>query len=179
MPSIVPTTVLVCAFALASGCATHGGKMTTVVKATPAQQAALLDQIKSLEGEWTSTDEQGKTVTSSVFKVSSAGTAVREIMFPGSSHEMTNLYHMDGPTLLLTHYCAAGNQPHLRARAGAKPGWINFDTDSVSNWSGGNELYMGRMHLEIKDADHIVQHWAHIEGSKVTEGLDIEMTRKK
>jgi len=51
-----------------------------------------------------------------------------------TDHEMTNVYHMDGPTLVMTHYCAAGNQPRLRAASGTS-GTIDFKTDSVTNWT--------------------------------------------
>src|SRR5262245_23553537 len=76
----------------------------------------LLDSVKALEGTWESKGPDGK-VQVCEFKVSSAGSVVREIMFPGTPHEMTNVYSLDGNGLALTHYCAMGNQPHLRASA--------------------------------------------------------------
>ena len=45
-----------------------------------------------------------------VYSVIAAGSAVHEHMFPGGPHEMVTVYHLDGPDLLLTHYCAAGNK---------------------------------------------------------------------
>ncbi len=36
-------------------------------------------------------------------------------MYPGMEHEMTNMYTLDGNTLVMTHYCAGGNQPRMRA----------------------------------------------------------------
>jgi len=37
-----------------------------------------------------------------------------ETMGAGSEHEMVNMYHMDGDDLVLTHYCAGGNQPTMK-----------------------------------------------------------------
>ncbi|MEZ6019293.1 MAG: hypothetical protein R3F17_04090 [Planctomycetota bacterium] len=42
---------------------------------------------------------------------------MREIMFPGQPFEMTNVYRLDGNDLCVTHFCAVGNQPQMRATA--------------------------------------------------------------
>lgn len=40
---------------------------------------------------------------------------------------MTSVYHLDGADLRMTHYCAAGNQPRLRAeRIDAAAGEAEF-----------------------------------------------------
>src|SRR5690606_1922102 len=49
------------------------------------------------------------------YRITGGGSAVEEVLFPGTEHEMVSLYHRDGPFLLMTHYCAAGNQPRMRA----------------------------------------------------------------
>lgn len=150
-----------------------------VAAASEADRKAMLDRVKSLEGEWTMMDpESGKAVTASVFKAIAGGSAVREIMFPGSPHEMTNLYHMDGASMVMTHYCAAGNQPRMRATAGGAS--IEMKPDSVTNLTAAEEAYMGAMTLVFKDADHVEQRWVHYKGGKV-EGNPVvfELTRKK
>ena len=151
-----------------------------VVKpATDAQRAALLDQIKSLEGTWTMLDENGQTITASVFTVSSNGSVVREIMFPGQPHEMTNVYHMDGPTMVVTHYCAVGNQPRMRALPGDTPGVIVFEFDSVTNMTKPDEHRMGGLVLTMKDADHVVASWTSYAGDKTEGSVEFELTRAR
>jgi len=61
----------------------------TVVLDT-AQREALLTAIQSLEGRWKD-PEIGETV----LEVTSGGSVVRETMFPGQPHEMTNMYSLD------------------------------------------------------------------------------------
>src|SRR4051794_18765367 len=90
------------------------GEQRVVSTATPTQKAALIDRVKSLAGTWEMVRHDG-TKDTVVYQVSSNGSAVREVMFPGSKQEMTNMYTMDGSDLLMTHYCAMGNQPHMRA----------------------------------------------------------------
>jgi hypothetical protein len=178
--STVVVLALSAAALLVSGCQTSPSSSgpRAVTPATGAEKAALIDRVKQLDGEWTMTDDKGQTVTGCTFKTTSKGSAVREIMFPGSDHEMTNLYHMDGPTLVLTHYCAVGNQPRMRAVAGS-PGRIDFKFDNVTNWTGASQTYMGQMSIELVDADHIIEHWYHIKDGKTADPVSFELTRKR
>src|SRR5436305_965324 len=90
-----------------------------VVSAASPSQEAMFNQIKSLNGKWAMTGSEASMKGEIDFVVSSNNSVVREIMFPGTPHEMTNVYHLDGPSILMTHYCAMGNQPHLRATDGS------------------------------------------------------------
>jgi hypothetical protein len=152
--------MIVVAMTLLAGCAGNKNSTpTTVAPATEAQKAVLLERVKQLRGTWEMVDEHGKPAGQIVYAVSSNGSAVREVMFPGSDEEMTNVYHMDGPTLVMTHYCAAGNQPRMRAAPGGPADPIDLRFDGVSNLRQADEMYMGRMKLTIADRDHIRQEW--------------------
>jgi hypothetical protein len=143
---------------LLAGCAsTHRGD-TMVVKTDAEHQADLLDRVKTLAGEWEMEDEKGVWSVSTVFSVSSNGSVVREVMFPGSPHEMTNMYHMDGNSLVMTHYCAMGNQPRMRATQ-AVGNSIPFTFDSVTNYNESHTGYMGAVTLVFESPDRIVQQW--------------------
>ena len=80
---------------------------------------AALERLKTLAGTWRGhvVTEDGPPATV-VYSVTAAGTAVTEALFPGTSHEMLTVYHLEGDDLVLTHYCAMGNQPRMKlARA--------------------------------------------------------------
>jgi hypothetical protein len=160
-----------------AGCASSHAPRA-VAPANDAQRAALLDRVKQLQGTWEVTDDKGKPVTASVFAVSSGDSVVREIMFPGQAHEMTNVYHMDGPTMVMTHYCAMGNQPRLRAAAGAPGGPIELKLDSVSNFAA-DQAYMGELTLTMADADHVTEHWRSFKDGQVQEDTVFQLHRKK
>ena len=102
------------------------------------------------------------------FRVTSSGSAVREIMSPGMEHEMTNMYTLDGNEILMTHYCSAGNQPHMRASS-LVGNRLAFEAAGVSDLKDPGDLYMGAMTLIFVDDDHIQQHWTSIEGGKTSE----------
>lgn len=53
------------------------------------------------------------------YEVGSGGTIVRELLFPGTEHEMLSVYHLGGGQLVATHYCAVGNQRASSSRAPA------------------------------------------------------------
>jgi hypothetical protein len=145
--------------------AKEGSKLTgaacaVVAHGDPAKGAAALERLKPLAGEWDIIGDDGKRGPGLVISVSSGGSSVREIMFPGSGHEMTNMYHADGDTIVMTHYCAVGNQPRMRAKA-TNDGPLAFEFDSVTNLKGDEDTYMGSMVLTMVDANTLRQDWNH------------------
>lgn len=175
MRSVLPCVLLLSCV----GCSTlhESSGPSVVTAATDVQKQSLLDRIKSLQGTWSNPD-MGDGVAAS-FSVSSSGSVVREVMFPGGEHEMTNMYSMDGGDLLMTHYCAMGNQPHMKASQFAG-NQIKFTTAGVSNLTNANAAYMGEMTVEFIDADHIRQTWQSLVNGKPSEATTvIDLTRKK
>jgi hypothetical protein len=171
-------SVLMMMAAVLGGCASGAGTGRVVEPASAAQKASLLDKMKSLEGEWQSKDPQtGAMMTACVFRTTSGGTAVQEVMLPGTPHEMVNMYHMDGSTLVVTHYCAMGNQPRMRATSSDGTS-IAFAFDSVTNKTAPDQTCMGKLTLEFVDADHLVARWGSVGGPEDHSPV-FELTRKK
>jgi hypothetical protein len=182
-----------------SGCATRGGvecegdvceregqpEVTQVADA--ATKAALFDRVAKLEGEWVVelTPEEiaqyGPPATS-VIKVTSSGSIVRDIMFVGTPHEMTNVYHMDGDELVMVHYCAQGNQPRMEAKLNDghqhAANQIHFQFDEVSNLTSADQSYMGDVVLTFVDDNHYTQSWTHFKAGKAEAGPVIKWKRK-
>ena len=152
------------------------------VHADPDRDQAMLGAISKLVGPWEMSDEQGAKQEAATFSLTAGGSAVREIMFPGSAHEMTNLYHMDCTRLVLTHYCAAGNQPRMvasSAQQGDAGTVFRFDIDSVSNLRESHNEYMGNMTLTILEDGGIRQEWRsyHRDGN-LSDPMTFELRRK-
>lgn len=174
MKTAAAFVVLTC---ILTGCASQPSGPRVVEAASPARTEALLGMLKKLEGKWAMKGPEGEDQLGTEFKVSSAGTTVREIMFPGQPHEMTNLYHMDGPDIVMTHYCAVGNQPRMRASA-VQGNKLVFTFDDVTNYAGGGQHCMRDMTLEFKDDNTIVEHWRSYVGDKPADGVtSFELTR--
>ena len=133
--------------------------------------AAVFDQLKSLAGTWMGTPKaegheaeseaaQNMGGTVHEIKVSAAGTVVMETMGPGTEHEMINMYHLDGDDLVLTHYCAGGNQPTMRLDlAHSTP------SDLIFNFTGGTNLdpavdnHIHAARIKMVDGGHMESTW--------------------
>ncbi len=69
---------------------------------------------QGLTGTWSTTPEQGRALEIS-YRVVSHGTALLETFGAAAADQTLSVYHPDGRSLMLTHYCAQGNQVRLRA----------------------------------------------------------------
>lgn len=155
--------------AVALGVAVDGGQ-------TSGDQ---FSQLRSLAGTWVGDlDGDGVDEAEVVYRVTSAGNAVHETMFPGTDHEMVNLFHMDGDDLVMTHYCAVGNQPHLRAVAGGEPNVVHFELVSASNVSGPEQSVMGEAVFTLVDENTLREDWKAFVNGELQHGVTFNMHRK-
>lgn len=133
-----------------------------------AQQG--FEQLKGLAGTWEGEPEgEGEeaaaeadaagTVTHEI-QVSAAGTVVMETMAPGTAHEMINMYHLDGEDLLLTHYCAGGNQPRMRLnREQSSADLLVFDFAGGTNLDPEVDNHIHSARIQMVDGDHMESVW--------------------
>lgn len=145
------------------------------IKLDTQLRADLLAQMTSMNGRWQGEASEGpKQFTE--FSVSSGGSVVREIMMPGEPYEMTNMYSLDGNSLVMTHYCAIGNQPHMRAIS-ATDGRLVFRSDGVGDLKTPDDQYMGEMTMVIVDENHVEQHWTSFKNGEFDSEMIIKLTR--
>jgi hypothetical protein len=142
-----------------------------------------LERLKKLAGTWVEADKDGKPTDKvvSVVKVTAAGSAVHETLFPGSPMEMVSVYYRDGADLVMTHYCALGNQPRMKADPGAPANQLHFQFAGGTNLDPAKDKHMHEGTLTFIDDDHI--EWSGVcwEGGKPAKGHQCEMklVRKK
>jgi hypothetical protein len=148
---------------VACGAPPPGRERIKMAPKSTATSVSAMDRIKRLEGSWWGNIHEFKTPASAAFAVSSSGSAVREIMGAGTEHEMTNMYHLDGDRVVVTHYCGSGNQPRMVSTQ-IEENRILFELDSVSNYQSKKEHCMGRLELEFDGNDHLVQKWTSFGG---------------
>jgi hypothetical protein len=116
-----------------------------------------LEQMKKLAGTWVAVDKDGKPTDQvvSVIKVTAAGSAVQETLFPGTANEMMSVYHQDGDDLVMTHYCMLGNQPRMKADPKSPAKQIRFVFAGGSNIDPAKDKHMHEGTLTFIDDDHI------------------------
>ena len=76
------------------------------------------ESMKQLIGVW---EGKGKMhgeeqTVKSVYSLTSGGSAIQHVFMPGTPGEMTTMYHKDGDSMAMTHYCALGNQPYMKLK---------------------------------------------------------------
>lgn len=136
------------------------------------------ENLKKMTGEWEGEAEGQKATVA--YKLTGAGTTLMETMFPGTPHEMVSMYHMDKSDLVMTHYCAVGNQPHLKFDpAASKPDLLVFKFASGSNMDPSKDSHIHGLVVRLVDADHVEHSWEHYKDGKAGEGLKYMLTRKK
>lgn len=145
-------TLIAATIALSAACA---------LAQTDAQKAFAA--IKSMPGTWEGTSNEGPvTVT---FKVTSGGSAVMSEIL--GKEDMISMIHMDGPNrLLLTHYCAMGNQPRMQASVSPDGKTFTFTYVDATNLAAPDAGHMQRMTLTVLDENHHTEEWVFADHGK-------------
>jgi hypothetical protein len=149
---------------------------------TPAGSgAAALEKLKALAGDWVEVEPKmgpaGHVVES--YRVTAAGSAVVSTLGPGTPHEMVSVYHRDGSDLVMTHYCAAQNQPRLRTKSVAG-NVIAMDFDGGTNLDPAKDVHIHAVRIEILGPDEMRETWIGWKGGKPEEqALVFHLKRKK
>ena len=147
-----------------------GAPANAASRTTPDGKAAL-ERLKTLAGEW-----RGHVVTEDgppaevVYSVTAGGSTVTEKLFPGTDHEMVTMYHLDGNDLVLTHYCAMGNQPRMRLvkATGTDPLELKFDFTGGANIDPAKDMHMHAGTLTLRGSDRLEAEWSLYDKGKQT-----------
>ena len=149
--------------------------------------AGVFEQLKEMDGTWDATaaqvagepmpDEEGPLKGQHQFTVSAAGTVVMEVMGPGTDHEMINMYHMDGEDLVLTHYCAAGNQPTMKLdREMLAAGKTHFAFTGGTNLDPEADQHIHSTMMEWQEDGSLVEAWSAWAGGEEAGVMEFVLT---
>jgi hypothetical protein len=119
--------------------------------------------LKQLAGDWRGEAPPGQLPAVIRFRIEERDSVLSETFFPGTPEQMVTMYHLDGPNLVATHYCTAGNQPQLKLNAGeskiagpsSSAGSYVFEYVGATNLRGNNDFHMGGYTLTVVDDNHI------------------------
>lgn len=142
---------------------------------SPSQKS--FDLIKSLAGSWEGKNQMGDPIQVS-YRLTGGGSAVMsEILsqMQGKQEDMISMIHMDGDRLLLTHYCAAGNQPRMRATLSPDGKSITFDFVDATNLATPDTPHMRSVIFRFVDSNHHIEEW-HFQtpGREMVEKFDLQ-----
>jgi hypothetical protein len=153
-------------------------------KKATAKKYAGLEPFALLAGDWEGKEVSGKGTEAGQqanvnYKVTSAGSAVVETLLPGTPHEMVTIIHPDGDHLVLTHYCALGNQPRMKTEGKPEGNKVAFKFDSASNLKSDQDMHMHEVTYTFVDKDTLKSEWTHYNEGKAAGTVVFEFKRKK
>jgi hypothetical protein len=140
--------------------------VTAIAQAnTPTEAQKGFASIKSLPGVWEGNSPKGRVQVN--FKITAGGSAVMSEILgqekPGQE-DMISMIHLDGPNrLLLTHYCATGNQPRMQASTSPNGKIITFTFVDATNLDTPDAGHMQRMVLTLLDENHHTEEWTFLD----------------
>jgi hypothetical protein len=130
-----------------------------------ADGPAAYARLKTLAGEWEADSDQGKAHLN--LELIAGGTALVERETAEKMPAMETVYHLDGPRLLLTHYCMAGNQPRLEAASfNQEKGELQFRFLDVTNLATPGAGHMHDVLIRFVDNNHFETEWQFFENGK-------------
>ncbi len=140
------------------------------------------DQFKQLAGEWIgkgSHDGKEGPDFKVKYKVTSNGSAVVETIMPDTDNEMISVIHPDGDKLILTHYCAIGNQPCMKAENKSEGNKVAFEFTHATNMKSDKDFHMHSVTFTFVDKDTLKAEWTHYNDGKPNGNVVFELKRKK
>ena len=134
---------------------------------------ASFEKLKALQGTWTGKNSQGDPLQV-IFRTTSAGSAVLSEI--EGKEDMITMFHMDGNRLMMTHYCGAGNQPRMVAKASPDGKTFTFDFVDGTNLVPPTTGHMQHMVLTIVDENHHTEDWTFVQdnGKKLSEHFELQ-----
>jgi hypothetical protein len=158
---LMPACLMLACLAVSAPAAAAEPKDAGKSEATaPTPAPHLLDRFKALAGTWSATGLDGNSMPDAQvrYELTAGGSAVVETLFPGSPHEMRTVYVRDGADVVLTHYCASGNHPRMRAKAidGDK---VAFAFDGATNFDPATAGHMHDASFTFVAPDELRTRW--------------------
>jgi hypothetical protein len=148
---------------------------TTAVFAQSDAQKSF-EQLKSLAGSWEGKNSMGQSVQVS-YRMTAGGSALMSEIV-GHGETMITMINVDGPNrLLLTHYCAVGNQPRMQASASPDGKTITFNFLDATNLDNPQSGHMDHVVIALLGPDHHTEEWNFIDHDKEIKEF-FDLTRK-
>ncbi|MGH9547358.1 MAG: hypothetical protein ACRD23_19285 [Terriglobales bacterium] len=138
--------------------------------ASPAQKS--FEELKALNGNWEGKTPKGEAVEVS-YKVTSNGSALMSEI--KGKEDMITMFNLDGDRLLMTHYCAAGNQPRMVASASPDGKTFTFAFLDATNLATPDAPHMNHLVISMPDANHHTEEWVYNDhGKEMKEVFDLQ-----
>jgi hypothetical protein len=150
----------------------------SVLIAAPAfasDATTAFEKLKTLQGSWAGKAPDGRAVQISNRLTSGGSVLMSEVQGP---ENMVTMIHLDGDRLMLTHYCAMGNQPRMVGTISPDGQTITFDFLDATNLSS-RDGHLQRIVFNLVDSDHHTENWEFkmADGKQTNDSIDLKRTK--
>jgi hypothetical protein len=114
--------------------------------------AAVFAHLQSLVGSWESTAPTGRLLTVH-YSLHAKASVLMEAWKLGPASDALTLYHLDGGTLMATHYCPLCNQPRLLLKPSRTADNYTFEFVSATNLPGLDVAHQHSFELRLLGPD--------------------------
>ena len=139
---------------------------------------AVFDKFRALSGDWEGTvawTGQSPSKVGAHYYLTGNRSAVVEDL----TNDMTSVYYLDGTDLRMTHFCAAQNQPRLKADAfGRNSSSVSFSFVDITNLRSPGAGHVQGLDVEFVAQDHIKLQFHFVADGKERDEL-LDLRRKK
>jgi hypothetical protein len=160
--------------------------LATISTAQDQANSAALEKLRALAGDWEGSFEWsgshgGSGTMNASYYSTGNGSAVVENLIVDGVPSMTSVYHLDGADLRMTHYCAAENQPRLKAsRIDLAQGIVDFTFVDVTNLRSADAGHVVGLDLRFVAPGHITLTYRfEAAGKSSSERIDLNRAASK
>jgi hypothetical protein len=122
---------------------------------------AAFKQLTTLAGEWQAI--QDGTLVRETYTVTANGSALLVETKPANKSAMITMVTVDGDRLIATHYCSAGNQPHMvNSAPGDLRRGLTFSLERVTGLTSPHDWHNTGLTITLDDSDHMTQQWTYL-----------------
>lgn len=117
-----------------------------IVAAEKSPSDIAFERLKSLVGTWETVEKASKRPGVATYTLTGGGKVLMEVMGGG----MATAYHLDKGTLVLTHFCGAGNQPRMRVKTIEHDGrHLVFEMYDITNHPNPDSYYSSALDVRF------------------------------
>ena len=138
------------------------------------KSSAAFDRMKLLVGDWKA-DVPNMGPVTATYSMHSDGSALLEELKMEKEGSMITVYYPAGNNIVMTHYCSAHNQPHMKA-SGSDAQRVSFTATSIENLTSKSAEHMNGVQFTFRDNDHFTATWNNVAGGKSV-SVPFEFTR--
>lgn len=135
----------------------------------PGMSSSGFDRLATLVGDWECQTEEEDVIHVSYRLVSNDSILVQSFVTASGTETLT-LFHLDGPHLMATHYCAQGNQPRLRLDPSSAGDHLTFAFLDATNLAAPTDAHLVQLDFVFDGNDQYaeIETYEHAGKSHVT-----------